>query len=423
MSPHPPGHQIRRSAVVFGTAYFVLGLVDPSGGILQLPLQVVLKDQLHLDAEGMAVFFSLALFPWYLKPLAGILSDSVPVGGKRRRPYMLAGTFLALLAFVSLGLVPQQYQTLLWAVVAGQTALMLMSTSTGGLLVEEGQRLGAVGRLTSFRSLAESMAGLVAGPLGGFLAGVAVLVASGICAALVGVLFVVFLCLAQETAATSDPRTVSDRVKAVGMFVRSRDLWIAVGLVCCFQIAPGYWTSLFYHQTDNLHFTPQFIGNLGLCAAAGSVLGASAYSHCVRRIRYSHIFVFSIILAVLMTLAYVGYTSATAAVFISFGNGVSATFAFITLLHLVSKAIPKGHEALGYSVVFSIGNLTSSASNILGSHLFSGGMKFTSLILVNAGSTALILLAIPFLPKRLMDGTEGEQLLPSEEPPILGGHL
>ena len=42
--------------------------------IADLPLRFLLKDQLHLQATGVAAFFAIAHFTNYIKPLAGILT-------------------------------------------------------------------------------------------------------------------------------------------------------------------------------------------------------------------------------------------------------------------------------------------------------------------------------------------------------------
>lgn len=78
----------------------VLGLsllLSNSMGLATLPLQYLLKDHMHLGATAIARFFALAGAAWYAKPLAGMLSDSVPLWGTRRRSYLLLSSALLIL--------------------------------------------------------------------------------------------------------------------------------------------------------------------------------------------------------------------------------------------------------------------------------------------------------------------------------------
>jgi predicted MFS family arabinose efflux permease len=75
---------------------------------------------------------------------------------------------------------------------------------------------------------------------------------------------------------------------------------------------------------------------------------------------------------------------------------------------LAARGTPRGSEALGYSVMMSVWNLTNSLSDWVGSTLFTKyGFGFTHLIWLNAGTTALVLLVIPFLPRELLNKTDG----------------
>ncbi|GAB4849645.1 hypothetical protein Ancab_004440 [Ancistrocladus abbreviatus] len=63
-----------------------------------------LKDVLKLSPSASQFVFSIAFFPWSVKPLYGILSDCIPIRGKRRIPYIVIATVLSLLPWLILGL-------------------------------------------------------------------------------------------------------------------------------------------------------------------------------------------------------------------------------------------------------------------------------------------------------------------------------
>src|SRR5260370_2721118 len=91
-----------------GLGAFVPPPAQP-GVIGRLPLQLLLKTQLHFNAQTLAAFMVVASFAWNVKPLAGILSDAFPLFGTRRRHYMLLGAGMAAACCPLMGWGPRVY--------------------------------------------------------------------------------------------------------------------------------------------------------------------------------------------------------------------------------------------------------------------------------------------------------------------------
>lgn len=139
--------------------------------IANYPTTFLLKNHLRLGPEQVAVFFFWATFAWNLKPLAGILTDAFPLFGTRRRSYMILGAGAAGLLWLTMAFFPNAYMPLLIVSVAMNVATVFASTVMGGLMVEAGQAFGAPGRISSLRQVVQSVAGIGAPLLGGWLAG------------------------------------------------------------------------------------------------------------------------------------------------------------------------------------------------------------------------------------------------------------
>jgi predicted MFS family arabinose efflux permease len=155
--------------VIISWGVFVSTLAQTST-LGRQPIQLILKDHLHADAIATSAFLSIANLAWYFKPLAGLLTDNVPIFGLRRRYYLLFGAILAAAAWLLLPALPRTYGIMLAVCVVMNVMLVFVSTTTGGLLVEAGQRLGATGRLSAARSVLLNVAVIAGGPLGGYLA-------------------------------------------------------------------------------------------------------------------------------------------------------------------------------------------------------------------------------------------------------------
>ncbi|KAJ9153762.1 hypothetical protein P3X46_027170 [Hevea brasiliensis] len=63
-----------------------------------------LKDRLRLSPSASQFVSSVAFFPWSIKPLYGILSDCIPIKGRKRIPYLVIATVLSLVPWPILGL-------------------------------------------------------------------------------------------------------------------------------------------------------------------------------------------------------------------------------------------------------------------------------------------------------------------------------
>src|SRR5487761_386372 len=72
----------------------------------RIPLQNLLKNELHADRAANAAFFFWMGLAWYFKPFAGIVTDAFPLFGNRRKSYMLFGATLATLSWAALAFTP-----------------------------------------------------------------------------------------------------------------------------------------------------------------------------------------------------------------------------------------------------------------------------------------------------------------------------
>lgn len=62
-----------------------------------------LKDKLKLSPSASQLVSSVAFFPWSIKPLYGILSDCIPIKGRKRIPYLVISTILSFVPWLLLG--------------------------------------------------------------------------------------------------------------------------------------------------------------------------------------------------------------------------------------------------------------------------------------------------------------------------------
>ena len=395
----PSRAQNRRLMVVIGLSL----LLSNSVGLAGLPLQYLLKDHLHLGATAISGFFALAAMAWYAKPLAGMLSDSVPLWGTRRRFYLLGSSILAVALWALLDVLPRRYGPILWTMAGINAMCVILSSVAGGMIVEAGQRSGLTGRLSVLRQIILTGAGLVAGPVGGFLAAQAFGWTCATGAMLFLLLIPTVAWLLPEARTAQRDTTVGANLRAqFGAMRRCRPLWIAVAFLFLDQLSPGFGTPLFFYQTDALKFSSQFIGNLGLVSGLAGFAGILLYGALCARVPLNRLLPVSIVASALGSLLYLGYHSHRAAIGIEAANSFLSVAIEIALMDLAARATPRGSEALCYSLLMSALNLGGSASNVFGSWLYDKQhVPLPDLIWINAVTSALPLLALRLIPPAL----------------------
>lgn len=406
----PESARLRSAMLLVGSGYLFLTLCDYREGIANLALRFLLKDHLQLTASQLAGFFFVTKLAWYCKPFAGLLVDNVRVGGTRRLGYLVVFSAVAGALWLALALVPPTYAAMLWLVLAVNFALMMVHTTLGGMLVEVGQAFSATGRISAIRSGTESLGWLVTGLASGWVATHLLQHGFLINAALMIVLAVIFAkMLREDKEPGAGPETPRWTLGLFKELFQHRTLWAATGFWVLVKFSPGFGTPLFFYKSETLGLTPQLIGYLGFVSAGAGMLGSLFYMRICRRLALNRLLWLGISLHTASSLAFFGYRSIGAAIAIEALYGLCTALAFMPIFDLLARATPKHIAAFGYALIFSLGSLSVSGSDVLGSWIYERlGRSFTGMILLDTGTTALVLLAIPFLPRLLVAHRDGD---------------
>jgi predicted MFS family arabinose efflux permease len=317
---------------------------------------------------------------------------------------------LTALSWIGMNFLPHTYGSLLLGVMMVELFMVMGSTVIGAFLVEAGQRMGATGRLTALRMSAFNFCTLIRGPLGGRLSTLGFLWATGTNAALALSIFpIAYIFLTEPPLAQDRSKVVFQNAgQQLKTIIRSKNLWIALLFIGFFYFSPGFSTPLFYKQTDELHFSKQAIGNLGVFSGACAILAALLYSQLIKHLQIRILLLIGVATAAAGTLLFLFYSSWTHAIFIESENGLFFGLAEVALIDLAARATPKGCEGLGYSLILSIRNVAIYGADVVGSYLVDHQWPFAHLVYLNAGTTAIVLLLLPFLPAALMSSKDRE---------------
>ena len=194
----------------------------------------------------------------------------------------------------------------------------------------------------------------------------------------------------------------------LSQILSSTTLWLAVGMLFLVYIVPGLYTALTFRQSDTLHFSDHFIGTLSSIEGGSGVLFAIVYAVVCRRFTLRTLLVGAIGCNAAVTLFYLVYDAHTAP-FIHAAVGGIGVMSELALMDLSVRSTPRGCEALGFALMMSVRNFGIGVSDVVGSKLMDQlHFHFSTLVLINAATTALVLAFVPLLQRSLILRREGE---------------
>jgi type IV secretory pathway VirB2 component (pilin) len=404
-----PDKALRYAALVIVAGVLATTLAQPQV-LARLPLQNLLKNELHVDRTANAAFFFWAGLAWYLKPFAGILTDAFPLFGSRRKSYILISASLAALSWLALIVTPHDYRQLLLVVIVINTFMVVASTVVGGYMVETAQANSGSGRLTAIRQFVQQICLVVNGPTAGYLASIAFGWTAAACG---GVMFMLvpatILFLREQSKRLDSGQILANARRQLVNIATARTMWAAAGLMALFYIAPGFGTALFYKQQNDLHLDTQAQGFLQLIAGVCGVMAAIGYGILCRRLNLRTLLVGCMVVATAANLGYLFYSSMGRAQAIEGLNGFGYTLAELALMDLAVRSTPAGSEGLGFSLMVSVRNLALFGTDWFGSNLLDQyHFSFASLVLANSATTLIAVPLVFLLPRLIVSRKDAE---------------
>jgi MFS family permease len=418
-----PTRQQPDRALIYAALVIVAGVLATTLAqtqvLARLPLQNLLKNELHADRTANAAFFFWAGLAWYLKPFAGILSDAFPLFGSRRKNYILISAHLAAFSWLALIVTPHEYRKLLSVAIVINAFMVIASTAVGGYMVETAQATSGSGRLAAIRQFVQQACLVINGPAAGYLASIAFGWTAAACGSIMFLLVPVTVLFLREQRQGVDSREVLANAKRqLVNIATARTMWAAAGLMALFYIAPGFATALFYKQQNELHFSTQTQGFLGLIAGIGGILAAVGYGIMCRRLNLRTLLIWCLLVATVANLGYLVYSSLGRAQAIEGLNGFGYTLAELALMDLAVRSTPAGSEGLGFSIMISVRNLALFGTDWFGANLLDQyHLSFNLLVVANSATTLIAVPLVLLLPRLIVIRKDAEIYEPTTERP------
>ncbi|BAC07569.1 folate/biopterin family MFS transporter [Thermosynechococcus vestitus] len=398
--------------------YFVQGVL----GLARLAISFFFKDELGLSPAEVAALMGVAALPWVIKPVFGLVSDSLPLLGFRRRSYLVLSGLLGCGAWLSLGTwVATPWQATA-AILGASIAIALSDVIVDSLVVERARQESAteMGTLQSLSWAATAVGGILTAYFSGQLL-------QWFSPRTVFQITAVFPLLVSAVAgAIAEERVMArpqlsqtwEHINHVRQAMMQKRIWLPVAFLFLWQATPGSESAFFFFTTNELGFEAEFLGRVRLVTSIASLLGVWIFQRYLKTLPLRTIFFWSTILS-----AFLGLSSLILVTHLNRQWGISdqwfslgdslilavmGQIAFMPVLVLAARLCPPGIEATLFALLMSISNLANLVSHELGA-LLTHWLGITEhnfdrlwlLVLMTNLSTLLPLPLLNWLPQQL----------------------
>lgn len=431
------------------TVIVTLAICQGLWSITDLSISYLFKDDFHLGPAQVSSLTSLISVPWIVKPLYGVISDSYPILGYRRKSYIIIWGLVIAASFILLSRWADTVPKSFWLLFTISMAFAFNNVIGEALIVESAQAYGMqkgvseedkqknAARNVSLWFGSKSVGSLIAAYFGGLILMYITTREVFLYCCTLGFIAVVVATLlpekrmskeeriAEELAAIQAEEEMRNRgdispnrklktdstLTKVMKFVKRPEIYKPIGFLFLFVVTPSAGSAMFYFYVNELGFQPDFMGQLRLASALASVVGIYLFNRFLQNVSFKKVLTATTIICCLLSLSQLLLVSRKNLEYgipdkaFCLGDSVILTvFAeinFMPILILCCRICPKNIEGTMYALLMSISNFGGLISSQLGALLiFYLGITetdFTNLWVIILITSIFVVAPLPLL--------------------------
>lgn len=392
-------------------------IVGMPGGVIGLPVSFILKNKLHLSAEGLSRYYLIVTVPVYLSFLQGYARDVWNPLGRRDRGFMILFGFLSAALYCLFAFMPVSVLTLGAAgITIGFVALFVSSAQVGLTTVVARQHVMS-GQVSALWNIVSSLPLIVSLLVGGALSDS---LERGSAQAAMRLLFLTGAAMTAAIAifALWRPRSVYDNVHAehppelrlwtdAKQFFRHWPVYPALLIWMLWNFAPGSGVPLQYHMQNALHGTDAQWGEWQAIFDGSFIPTFLLYGALCRKVNLGWLIFWGTVVGIPQMVPLLFIHSATGALIAAAPIGLMGGVCSAAYYDLMIRSCPRGLEGTMLMFSTSLYWLITQAGNVLGSWLFERFHGFTVCVIAITIVYAAILPALLLVPRRLLSTPDG----------------
>jgi folate/biopterin transporter len=183
-----------------------------------------------------------------------------------------------------------------------------------------------------------------------------------------------FLIVEEPVTSAAEERTaiVKDQIQQLWAALSQKAIWMPTLFLFLWQCTPTAESAFFYFSTNELGFTPEFLGRVRLVTSLASLLGVWLFQRFFKNIPFRQIFLGMTLVSALIgmtALLLVTHTNRMIGIddhWFALGDSLILTIAgqltFMPVLILAARLCPPGIEATLFAMLMSVLNLSGLVS-------------------------------------------------------------
>ncbi|KAK7861588.1 putative folate-biopterin transporter 4, partial [Quercus suber] len=257
-----------------------------------------MKDRLKLLPTASQFVSSIAFFPWSIKPLYGILSDCIPIKGRKKIPYLVIATVLSLVPWLVLGLnsILRNSTRHLMIFLTVQNLGSAMADVVVDAMIDEAvrfERASFAGDLLTISWLAMALGGICGSLLGGFALTNLQIDTIFLLFSILPAIQLLSCGLVEDNSVDSNNSRGSQVVN--GNSIQDEDNSLGKKPMTWFFLAhvtvPNLLTVMFYYQTESLNLDASFLGTVRVVGWFSLMLGTFIYNRYLKTMKLRRILI------------------------------------------------------------------------------------------------------------------------------------
>lgn len=279
---------------------FVLGVVIVYGvsqgvgvGMSRISTQYYMKDEQKLQPSESQLYFGVILIPWIIKPFWGLLTDTLPIFGHRRRPYFFLAGFLGVISMLVLSLQKKLHLAFaLLSLMAGSAGIAIADVTIDACVTHNSiNHPSLASDMQSLCGMSSSIGALVGFSLSGiFLHLVGPKGVFGLLSIPPGLVILVGILLREPPVHNFAYRRVGENLldasKTMWTTLKCRDVWRpCLYMYLSLALGLNIYEGMFYWYTDakgGPYFSQEVIGSISAVGAVGSLFGVLIYQNLLK---------------------------------------------------------------------------------------------------------------------------------------------
>ena len=357
--------------------YFLLGF---NFAFPSVAMRYWLMETVKVTPAQMAAIFGVISVPWCLKPIFGFISDSNPIFGYRRKPYMILSAYVACFMWILLPFCPHD-EFLLTLVLTMSSAGMCFADVMADSLLVTAAKMESEENKGTIQSWSWGMrftGGLLAAATGAMAYEKLGYAQVFLLNSMIPVAVAILACFIEEDT-TFTPTDWRKTGKTLVGAIRQPGIYMPALFLFLICVTPGYGSTITFFYERELGFTPNEFGMLDVMGHIVSIIGIMIYKRYLREVSFPKIFGVALFLSfllentMLLLVFHVNRQMGIPDYIFAFIERVTITLVgqFITMPMVVlgARLCPPGVEGSLYALLMSITNIGGVVSEEWGSLL------------------------------------------------------